>query len=85
MEALGYLLAVIVAVAIAAAGYQVLNGRIAFDRNMLALVGLGFLGTWGGSRLFRHGPTSWTRLSAGRTRSSGSCRSSRAGPRTTPL
>lgn len=52
MEALGYLLAVIVAVAIAAAGYQVLNGRIAFDRNMLALVGLGFLGTWGGSRLF---------------------------------
>lgn len=52
MEALGYLLAIIFAVALAAAGYQWLNGKVAFDRTLVGLTGLAFLGTWGGSRLF---------------------------------
>jgi hypothetical protein len=52
MDFVGYVLALVFAVALAVGAYQVAFRRIDFNANMVALIGLGFLGTWGGSRLF---------------------------------
>jgi thiosulfate dehydrogenase (quinone) large subunit len=52
MEAVGYILAIIVAAALAAGAYQLAYKRIETGWNMLAFFGLAFLGTWGGARLF---------------------------------
>lgn len=52
MEAVGYILAIIVAAVLAVGAYQLAYRRLEADRNLLALFVLAFLGTWGGSRLF---------------------------------
>lgn len=52
MDFVGYSLAVVMAAAVAAGGYQLAFGRIEKSWNLLALFVLGFLGAFGGSRLF---------------------------------
>ena len=52
MEAVGYILAIIVAAALAAGAYQLTYKKIEPGWNLLAFFALAFLGTWGGSRLF---------------------------------
>jgi len=52
MEALGYVIAVIVAAALAVGAHQYVYRRIEANWNLLALFALAFLGAYGGSRLF---------------------------------
>lgn len=52
MEFVGYILAIVFALALAVGAYQLAYRRIDINANLIALIGLGFLGTWGGSTLF---------------------------------